>query len=141
MISNNILMEDHMTGTPVAHLIVDALKNEHPRALHITELAHITGINTASVSGSLNNRLEGDHGDVERVSRGVWKFVPPTKPKGKSLRPATSSADIDAALKRHHDAEAAANNRPRTLKVVGTTSQGLIAVDPVTSQSYIATKM
>jgi hypothetical protein len=134
-----------MTGTPVAHLMVDALKNEYPRALHITELANLTGVSITSVSSSLNNRLGGGvHGDVERVSRGVWKYVPPAKPKAaKSLRPASADRVPEAWSPKGRTPEEEATNQylPKTLKVVGTTSQGLLAVDTNTNQSYVATKM
>lgn len=128
-----------MTGTPVAHLIVDALKSEYPRALHITELANLTGISVTSVSSSLNNRLERDGADVERVSRGVWKYVPPPKPKGKTLR--SASADFVPETWRPSARQATPVSLPKSLKVVGTTAQGLLAVDPATNESYVATKM
>lgn len=124
-----------MTGTPVAHLIVDALKKEYPRALHISELANITGIGQTSVSSSLNRRLESGHGDVERSQRGVWKYVP--KHKTKSLRSVPTMSPATVAETKFD----APMVLPKSLKVVGSTSQGLLAVDPGTNESYIATRM
>lgn len=120
-----------MTGTPVAHLLVDALKNEYPRAVHITELANLTGISVTSTSSSMNNRLERGYGDVERVSRGVWKYVPPPKSKTRTPQGIVKTAAPVVV----------ATTLPKSLKVVGTTAQGLLAVDLATNESYVATKM
>lgn len=132
-----------MSGMPVAHLVVGALKDLYPRAVHISELANIVGITSTSVSSSLNNRLERDDADVERVSRGVWKYVPPPVTKSGKRTPlkerlADHRADwqIGAPV-----AEVVPTALPKTLKVVGTTSRGLLAVDPATNESYIATRM
>lgn len=132
-----------MSGTPIVHRIMDALKEQHPRALHISEIAHLTDINQVSVSSSLNNRLENPaYSDIERISRGVWKYVPPATPKpkvAKSLRSADAARVPEVYLKPGYTQ--AAPTPPRMLKVVGTTSQGLLAVDQATGQTYLATKM
>lgn len=128
-----------MPGKPVAHLVVDALKELYPRAVHLTELAHATGLKVEQVSSSLNNRVEGGRTDVERVQRGVWKYVPPTSSKSKTR--ATREMLLRLPPAQQETAASAPDALPKSLKVVGTTSQGLLAVDPSTNASYIATKM
>lgn len=133
-----------MGGRPaIVDDIVEILR-ETRREMHVTEITHAMGFAEPEryrVSNALNNRLEtlpDVQMDIERVRRGVWRYVEPQVQAPPRQAPRQRTEEPPPPAK---------SSIPEMLEVLGVTEgdaitkPGLIARDPDTGKIYKATLM